>query len=95
MIHSVGDMDAKLSKHGVSRERGATDADSKREPPYYRYKFLEKLGEGTYGVVYKGIFKETGEVSRHSISSQVKCMTQWPGYSSMDHYYQISMKEKE
>ena len=63
MIHSVGDMDAKMSKHGVSKERGSSDVDSKWEPPYDRYKFLEKLGEGTYGVVYKGIFKETGEVS--------------------------------
>ena len=65
-MHSVGEVDSKMPKHGASKERGAADGDhvdSKREPPYDRYKFLERLGEGTYGVVYKGIFKETGEVS--------------------------------
>ena len=63
MIHSVADIDSKMSKHGVSKDWATTESSDKREPPYDRYKFLEKLGEGTYGVVYKGIFKETGEVS--------------------------------
>ncbi len=40
-------------------DKGGCSGDS----PHDRFKFLEKLGEGTYGVVYKGINKDTGEVS--------------------------------
>ena len=52
----VGEEDANM---GVSEKSG-----SNGESPDEWFKFLEKLGEGTYGVVYKGINKETGEVSR-------------------------------
>lgn len=45
---------------------------SDQAPPHDKYRFLEKLGEGTYGVVYKGINKETGEVSLFSISATFK-----------------------
>jgi serine/threonine protein kinase len=37
--------------------------DGTTAPPHDKYKFMEKLGEGTYGVVYKAMNKETGEVS--------------------------------
>jgi len=45
---------------------GGDRSDSTAAPPHDKYKFLEKLGEGTYGVVYKGIHKETGDVSHPS-----------------------------
>ncbi len=32
------------------------------ENPLQRYKKLEKVGHGTYGVVYKAIDQETGEI---------------------------------
>ena len=35
-----------------------------------RYEKMEKLGEGTYGVVYKARDKNTGEVSTTLVSPQ-------------------------
>jgi serine/threonine protein kinase len=46
------------------QEMGHSDKPTtSSDAPHDKFKFLEKLGEGTYGVVYKGINKETGEVS--------------------------------
>lgn len=71
MMHADRDVDAKMGKLGASKDMSGSEGDTmKREPPYDRYKFLEKLGEGTYGVVYKGIFKETGEVSPSFFTTQ-------------------------
>lgn len=54
------------SKHAdEDANMGVADkSGSSSDTPHDRFKFLEKLGEGTYGVVYKGINKETGEVSK-------------------------------
>ncbi len=43
--------------------RPIENKDGSLAPPHDKYKFMEKLGEGTYGVVYKAMHKETGEVS--------------------------------
>jgi len=39
----------------MKEDSGRTDASSK-------YKLLEQVGNGSFGVVYKGVNKDTGEV---------------------------------
>lgn len=56
-------LDSKLSGEDADM-RPIENKDGTLAPPHDKYKFQEKLGEGTYGVVYKGVNKETGEVSR-------------------------------
>lgn len=43
--------------------RPVENKDGTTAPPHDKYEFMEKLGEGTYGVVYKAMNKETKEVS--------------------------------
>jgi len=50
--------------------RPVENKDGSIAPPHDKYKFMEKLGEGTYGVVYKGMNKETGEVSIINLNKQ-------------------------
>ena len=40
-----------------------------------RYEKMEKLGEGTYGVVYKARDKNTGEVIVRIISKPIRIMS--------------------
>lgn len=55
-------LDSKSSSEDADM-RPVENKDGSLAPPHDKYKFMEKLGEGTYGVVYKGMNKETGEVS--------------------------------
>jgi serine/threonine protein kinase len=55
-------LDSKSSTEDADM-RPVENKDGSIAPPHDKYKFMEKLGEGTYGVVYKGMNKETGEVS--------------------------------
>lgn len=51
-----------LDKRGIRDSDMAgdmNDGETSSSPPYDKYDFKEKLGEGTYGVVYKGINKKT------------------------------------
>lgn len=51
-----------LDKKGYGGD-GTMGDEPSANPPYDKYTLMEKLGEGTYGIVYKGQHKETGEVS--------------------------------
>lgn len=55
-------LDSKCSAEDADM-RPVENKDGTTAPPHDKYKFMEKLGEGTYGVVYKAMNKETGEVS--------------------------------
>ena len=42
-----------------------------------KYQKLDKLGEGTYGVVYKAKNSETGEVSKHIHPNFIHLVVNW------------------
>lgn len=65
-------LDSKSSAEDADM-RPVENKDGTIAPPHDKYKFQEKLGEGTYGVVYKGINKETGEVSPSFLISHPPC----------------------
>ena len=52
------DLDKRASRD-VEMHGDMNEEESGQSPPYDKYTFKEKLGEGTYGVVYKAINKET------------------------------------
>lgn len=54
----AADQDKRISRD-VDMHGEGNDDESGQLPPYDKYTFKEKLGEGTYGVVYKAINKET------------------------------------
>ena len=50
-----------LAQPGISQPGGINQGQIQPASGLEKYKRLEKLGEGTYGVVYKAINLETGE----------------------------------
>ena len=55
------------------KARPSAALDPTQDEPDVRYERLDKLGEGTYGIVYKSRDRETNEVSILKKSNRICC----------------------